>query len=79
MLEFLVCGGGGDEETFSVSGAERAGQTCTLDNHEAWIRKKRESAYPAVNLPTILVPAIVAWHMGMTSCNSASNTLNEAA
>ena len=31
--------------------------------------------YPAVNLPTILVPAIVAWHMGITSCNSASKTL----
>lgn len=32
-------------------------------------------AYPTVNLPTILVPAIVAWQMGMTSCSSASNTL----
>jgi len=30
---------------------------------------------PAVSRPTILVPAIVAWHMGITSCNSASKTL----
>lgn len=32
-------------------------------------------SYPTVNRPTIRVPAIVAWQMGMTSCNSASNTL----
>ena len=34
------------------------------------------STHPAVNLPIILVPAIVARHMGITSCNSASNTLH---
>ena len=31
--------------------------------------------YPAVKRPIILVPAIVAWQIGMTSWSSASNTL----
>ena len=31
--------------------------------------------YPAVSRPMILVPAIVAWQIGMTSCSSASKTL----
>lgn len=33
--------------------------------------------YPAVNRPIILVPAIVAWQMGMTSCSSASKILGK--
>lgn len=35
----------------------------------------REVTYPAVNRPIILVPAMVAWQMGITSCNSASKIL----
>ena len=35
----------------------------------------RDLSHPEVSRPMILVPAIVAWHIGMTSCNSASNTL----
>ena len=34
-----------------------------------------QTAYPAVNRPMMRVPAIVAWQMGMTSCNSASKML----
>ncbi len=38
-------------------------------------RQPKVSTHPAVSLPIILVPAIVAWHMGITSCSSASKTL----
>lgn len=34
-----------------------------------------KATHPAVNRPTIRVPATVAWQMGMTSCSSASKTL----
>lgn len=31
MLEFLVCGGGGEEETTLVAGCEAADYTCACD------------------------------------------------
>jgi len=57
MLEFLVGGGGGDEETFAVamwhisvdSRGKRSMKVCAYQG----------SVYPAVNRPTILVPAMV--------------------
>jgi hypothetical protein len=69
VLQFLVRCGGRDKETFAVAVCGRV-----------WLASLRHikhhiPIYPAVNLPTILVPAIVAWQMGITSCNSASNML----
>ena len=65
MLELLVGGGGRHEQALSVASPSLVdGLICLI-----------ERTYPAVKRPTILVPAIVAWQMGMTSCNSASKTL----
>lgn len=68
VLEFLVGGSGGNEETFLVAGG-------------GLVRARDEAggrADPAVKRPTIRVPAMVAWQMGMTSWSSASKTLSRA-
>lgn len=70
VLQFLVCCGCGDEEAFSVS-VHRV--LVGLLKRE-WVRLSL--TYPTVNRPTIRVPAIVAWQIGITSWSSASNTLD---
>jgi hypothetical protein len=78
VLKFLVRRGGGNEEAFAVATGpgerERVSGNVILDRVYAIVLSPGRWTYPAVNRPTILVPAIVAWHMGMTSCSSASKT-----
>ena len=73
MLEFLVGCGGGDEEAFLVAAIC---QFPFFSDKTAIVIAKSGKTYPAVNRPTILVPAIVAWQMGITSWSSASKTLS---
>ncbi|KAH8631938.1 eukaryotic translation initiation factor 6 [Alternaria alternata] len=74
MLEFLVGGCGGNEETFLVTGNVLEYSPVALV--ECDMMPQSRDTYPAVSLPTILVPAMVAWQMGMTSWSSASKTLS---
>ena len=67
MLKLLIRSRGRHQQTFPVSS-----QVST----RAPGLQSIKTTYPAVNLPTILVPAIVVLQIGMTSCNSASNTLS---
>ena len=71
MLQFLICRCGWDEEAFTVS----IRVISDLFNVLRWLWIWKCTTHPAVNRPTILVPPIVAWQMGMTSCNSDSNIL----
>lgn len=70
MLELLVGCGCGEEETLLVA-------VPRVRTPRPWLEQDFE-AYPAVIRPTIRVPAIVAWQMGITSWSSASNTLRAA-
>jgi hypothetical protein len=67
VLKFLVCGCSGDEEALLV--------TVAMLVLAALVLSRSYQTYPAVSLPMILVPAMVAWQMGITSWSSASKTL----
>lgn len=89
MLQFLVCSRGWHEETLAVAvyhvqlrlailiplPPKRVMQF--LFSNFFPFHGSNAFTYPAVNRPTMRVPAIVAWQIGMTSCNSASKTLHE--
>jgi hypothetical protein len=68
VLELLVCGCGGDEKALLVTVAMSILASLALS--------RSCQTYPAVSLPMILVPAMVAWQMGITSWSSASKTLS---
>jgi hypothetical protein len=72
MLQLLVCRRGWNEKAFAVSIFEDWLVAVSTD-----IVANICITYPAHNRPTILVPAIVAWHIGMTSCNSDSKMLQQ--
>ena len=65
MLELLVGCGGGDEKAFAVAGGALLLLSRWGESGRSY--SKRSETYPAVNRPTIRVPAIVAWQMGIMS------------
>ena len=71
MLEFLVGGGSGYKEAFAIT-AGGSRQLAVMGDNDSM---EGRVFYPAVSRPTIRVPAMVAWHIGITSCSSASKTL----
>lgn len=90
VLQFLVCGGGGHEETLAVTVMGKCVSDCVRICQYPWtlssfffdtqdIESGRLQgwicAYPTVNRPRMRVPAMVAWQMGMTSWSSDSKTL----
>lgn len=70
MLKLLIRRSSGHQQTLPVPTSPVSNILLPSSRHHC------VKTYPAVNLPTILVPAMVVLQMGITSCNSASKTLH---